>query len=108
AMEAAPTRSAVTAAGAAYRAVADYVGTLLAAYRTSPQGDLATMLVRGASGNGSRLTDEEICTTLITLWTAGVEKGIITIDTAALAVLRKPNLVEWIRDEETAGAFVDE
>jgi cytochrome P450 family 114 len=110
AMEAAPTRSAVTAAATAYQAVADYVRTLLDAYRKAPQGNLATMLVRsgGSNGAGPRLSDEEVCTTLITLWTAGIEKGIITIDTSALAILRKPNLIEWIRDEETAGAFVDE
>lgn len=107
-MQAAPTRSAVAAADRAFGELADYVGDLLADSRRTPGPNLATMMANGIAGNGTRLTDDEIRTTLITLWASGVEKAMITIDAAALAVLRQPGLVEWLRDEEIAATFVDE
>lgn len=102
-MQATPTQSAVTAAKAAFATLADYMTDLLAESRKSPKGNLATMMV-----HGGQLSDDEIRTTLITLWAAGLEKAVITIDTAVLAVLRQPTLTDWVRDEETAAAFVDE
>jgi cytochrome P450 len=106
-MEAAPTQSGLTAATTAYRALADFVADLLADSRRSPGGNLVTMLAHGKDGQ-AQLTDDQIRTVLITLWGGAVEKAVITLDNAALAVLRRPDLVEWLRDEEIASAFVDE
>jgi cytochrome P450 len=102
-MQAAPTRSALADATAAFTALADFVAELLAKRRESPQKDLATMMVLGGT-----LSDDEIRTTLITLWAAGFEKAVAMIDAAVLALLRQPELIDWVRDEETAAAFVDE
>lgn len=107
-VRASPTQAAQDAASSAYDALADYVGDVLAANRRSPGKNLATMMIHGGGNNGSRLSDDEIRTTLITLWAGGLEKAVITIDSAVLAVLRQADLVEWVRDEETAAAFVDE
>jgi cytochrome P450 len=102
-LQAVPTESSMAEARAAFGAVADYVAVLLADSRRSPRSDLTTMMALGGG-----LSDDEIRTTLITLWAAGFEKAVITIDTAVLALLRQPHLVDWVRDEETAAAFVDE
>jgi cytochrome P450 family 114 len=107
AMQVAPTQSALAEATAAFQAVADHIADLLAESRTSPRNDLSTMMALGGE-TGTPLSDDEIRTTLITLWSAGFEKAVITIDTAVLAMLRRPELVDWVRDEETAAAFVDE
>ncbi len=106
-MQAPPTQSALTEAKNAFGELADYVAELLAHSRKSPQGNLVTMMATGGP-NGAPLTDDEIRTTLITLWATGLEKAVLTIDLAVLAVLRQPRLVDWVRDEETAAAFVDE
>ena len=106
-IRATPTRSTLAEAGAAYRAVADHVGDLLADRRTSPKNDLATMMAL-TGGHDAKLSDDEIRTTLITLWASGLEKAVIMIDVAVLALLRQPELIDWVRDEETAAAFVDE
>jgi cytochrome P450 family 114 len=106
-MQAVPSRSALTAANTAFTVLADYLTELLASRRSKPQKDLATMMVLGgAAGRG--LSDDDVRTTLITLWAAGFEKSVSMIDTAVLAMLRQPELIDWVRDEETAAAFVDE
>jgi cytochrome P450 family 114 len=107
-MQAAPGRSAQAEAESAFGDLAEYVDHLLEHSRQSPGGNLATMMSRGSGPNGSRLTPDQIRTTLITLWAGGVEKAVVTIDMAAVAVLRQPGLVEWLRDEEIAATFVDE
>ena len=106
-MQVTPTQSALAEATAAFQAVADHVADLLAESRVSPRSDLSTMMALGGEAS-ARLSDDEIRTTLITLWAAGFEKAVITIDSAVLAMLRRPELVDWVRDEETAAAFVDE
>jgi cytochrome P450 len=103
---ASPTHAALDAANSAFRALADYVGDVLADNTRTPGNNLATMMIH--SRNGTRLSTDEIRTTLITLWAAGLEKAVITIDTAVLALLRQPDLIAWVQDEETAAAFVDE
>jgi cytochrome P450 len=106
-MEAAPTPSGLAAATTAYRALADFLADLIAENRRSPQGNLVSTLVLGR-GEASQEIDDQIRTILITLWGGGVEKAVITLDNAALAVLRQPDLVDWLRDEEIATAFVEE
>jgi cytochrome P450 len=107
-MQAEPSPSAVSSAQSAFGELAEYMDHLLEHSRRSPGGNLATMMTHAGGANGPRLTDDEVRTTLITLWANGVEKAVVTIDAAALAVLRQPGLVEWLRDEEIAASFVDE
>jgi cytochrome P450 len=106
-MQAAPTQAALVEAQDAFTALADYMTELLAHSRKSPGSNLVTLMSHDGP-HGPALSDDEIRTTLLTLWATGLEKSVITIDTAVLAVLRQPRLIDWVRDEETAAAFVDE
>src|SRR5438128_10635481 len=87
----------VEAATAANRAAAefrDYVRELIGERRTNPQADMVTGLV-DARVDGSRLSDDEIVSTVIVLLNAGHEATVNTLGNGTLAFARHP--AEWRR-----------
>jgi cytochrome P450 len=87
----------VEAATAANRAAAefrDYVHELIGERRTNPQADMVTGLVE-ARVDGSRLSDDEIVSTVIVLLNAGHEATVNTLGNGMLAFARQPE--QWRR-----------
>jgi len=87
----------VEAATAANRAAAefrDYVRELIGERRTNPQADMVTGLVE-ARVDGSRLSDDEIVSTVIVLLNAGHEATVNTLGNGMLAFARQPE--QWRR-----------
>jgi cytochrome P450 len=87
----------VEAATAANRAAAefrDYVHELIGERRANPQPDMVTGLVE-ARVDGSRLSDDEIVSTVIVLLNAGHEATVNTLGNVKLAFARHPE--QWRR-----------
>ena len=87
----------VEAATAANRAAAefrDYVHELIRERRANPQPDMVTGLVE-ARVDGSRLSDDEIVSTVIVLLNAGHEATVNTLGNGMLAFARHPE--QWRR-----------
>ena len=85
------------AAEAATRAAAefrDYVHGLIAERRVHPRDDMVTALV-DARVDGSRLSDDEIVSTVIVLLNAGHEATVNTLGNGMLAFARHPE--QWAR-----------
>jgi cytochrome P450 len=85
------------AAEAANRAAAeftDYVRGLIAERRTAPRDDMVTALVE-ARVDGTRLSDDEIVSTVIVLLNAGHEATVNTLGNGTLAFARRPD--QWRR-----------
>src|SRR5919201_5235397 len=85
------------AAEAANRAAAeftDYVRGLIAERRTTPRDDMVTALVE-ARVDGTRLSDDEIVSTVIVLLNAGHEASVNTLGNGMLAFAHHPD--QWRR-----------
>jgi cytochrome P450 len=85
------------AAVAANRAAAEfqeYVRGLIAERRAEPRDDMVTALVE-ARVDGSRLSDDEIVSTVIVLLNAGHEASVNTLGNGMLAFARHPD--QWVR-----------
>ena len=78
---------------------------LAAARRAEPRDDLLTDLVM-AEQEGDRLTEMELVTTCVNLLAAGFGATAAQIGNAALALLRHPDQLEWLRThpDEITGA----
>jgi cytochrome P450 len=88
-----PTEAATeaTAAAAEFR---DYVHELIRERRETPRDDLVTALVE-ARVDGSRLSDDEVVSTVIVLLNAGHEASVNTLGNGMLAFARHPE--QWRR-----------
>jgi cytochrome P450 len=101
----------VAAAEAANRAAAefrDYVLGLIRERRAKPRDDMVTALVE-ARVDGSRLSDDEIVSTVIVLLNAGHEATVNTLGNGTLAFARHP--LQWRRvvvGDVPAAAAVEE
>ena len=97
--------------GAAIDAIADlgtYFEALLAQRRREPRDDLMSALA-GASENDDRLTDEEILSTAILLFSAGFETTTNLLGNGLLALLSHPEqLADWRAHPEIAASAVEE
>jgi cytochrome P450 len=95
-----PTEAAreATAAAAEFR---DYVHELIRERRGTPRDDMVTALVE-ARVDGSRLSDDEIVSTVIVLLNAGHEASVNTLGNGMLAFARHPG--QWRRVVEGAVA----
>ncbi len=103
-------------ADAAALALRRYFADLVAERRRSPLGDLASALVATrdspdarASGDGSRLTEEELLQTLTFLFMAGVDTMINLLANGTAALIAHPAQAELLRgDHGLAAAAVEE
>ncbi len=88
--------------------LAEYFTGLLDERRRSPRDDLLSALVQ-ARENDDRLTDEEITSTAILLFSAGFETTTNLLGNGLLALLRHPDQLEdWRRHPELAPSAVEE
>ncbi|GIG56620.1 cytochrome P450 hydroxylase [Longispora fulva] len=88
-------RASVRAAG---RALAAYLGDLVAAKRASPDQGLISALL-AARDERHRLTDAELLSTVTLLLVAGLETTVHLIGAATVALLRHPDQVATLRTE---------
>ncbi len=86
--------SAAEAANAAAAEFRDYVVGLIGERRAKPRDDMVTALVE-ARVDGTRLSDDEIVSTVIVLLNAGHEATVNTLGNGMLAFARHPG--EWRR-----------
>jgi cytochrome P450 len=99
------------AAGAATRAAGEfrgYVLGLIAERRARPRDDMVTALVE-ARVDGSRLSDDEIVSTVIVLLNAGHEATVNTLGNGMLAFARRPE--QWqrvVRGDVATSAAIEE
>ncbi|MEV6235680.1 cytochrome P450 [Lentzea sp. NPDC051838] len=70
-----------------------YFQRLIASRAGSPRDDLVSALVTAED----RLTEEELISTLATLWIAGFETTASVIDHGVLAMTRYPDELRWLR-----------
>jgi cytochrome P450 len=94
-------KEAATEATAAAAEFRDYVQELIRERRSSPRDDMVTALVE-ARVDGSRLSDDEIVSTVIVLLNAGHEASVNTLGNGMLAFARHPD--QWRRVVEGAVA----
>jgi cytochrome P450 len=90
----------IEAAEAANRAAAEfaaYVRELIAERRARPQEDMVTALVE-ARVEGTRLSEDEIVSTVIVLLNAGHEATVNTLGNGTLAFARHPDQWERVRN----------
>src|SRR5438445_283929 len=102
-----PPEAATAATGAAAE-FQDYVRGLIGERCASPRDDMVTALVE-ARVDGSRLSDDEIVSTVIVLLNAGHEATVNTLGNGTLAFARHP--LQWRRvvvGDVTAAAAVEE
>jgi cytochrome P450 len=85
---------AATAANRAAAEFDDYVRELIRERRAEPRDDMVTSLVE-ARVDGSRLSDDEIVSTVIVLLNAGHEATVNTLGNGTLAFARHPE--QWAR-----------
>jgi cytochrome P450 len=86
--------AAATAANRAAAEFQEYVRGLIAERRAHPRDDMVTALVE-ARVDGSRLSDDEIVSTVIVLLNAGHEATVNTLGNGTLAFARHPE--QWRR-----------
>lgn len=88
--------------------LAEYFTDLLEDRRRAPRDDLLSALVQ-ARENDDRLTDDEITSTAILLFSAGFETTTNLLGNGLLALLRHPRqLDDWRRHPEIASSAVEE
>ena len=88
--------------------LAGYFTRLLDERRKAPRDDLLSALVQ-ARDNDDRLTDDEITSTAILLFSAGFETTTNLLGNGLLALLRHPDqLDDWRRHPEIAPSAVEE
>jgi cytochrome P450 len=93
-----------TRAAAEFR---DYVRELIAERRAHPRDDMVTALVE-ARVDGSRLSDDEIVSTVIVLLNAGHEATVNTLGNGTLAFARHPEQWRRVGDDVAAQAAIEE
>ncbi|MCW2886240.1 MAG: hypothetical protein JWL58_3102 [Streptosporangiaceae bacterium] len=85
-----------------------YFRELIVLRRTDPRDDLLSALVAVSDG-GDVLTEEELLATCVLLLVAGHETTVNLIGNGALALLRNPGELAWLRAHpEAASAAVEE
>ena len=102
------TEDEIGAAIAAIEELGSYFEAFLADRRRQPRDDLMSALA-DASENDDRLTDEEILSTAILLFSAGFETTTNLLGNGLLALLRHPDqLADWTLHPEIAPTAVEE
>lgn len=89
--------------------VRDYFTHLLRERRDDPTEDLASALLAVRDDDGDRLSEEELLSLVILLFTAGFETTTLTIGTGTQALLTRPEQRELLRaDPSLAAGAVEE
>ena len=102
------TEEEIGAAIAAMEELGAYFEAFLAERRREPRDDLMSALA-GASENDDRLTDDEILSTAILLFSAGFETTTNLLGNGLLALLTHPEqLADWRANPEIAPSAVEE
>ncbi len=76
-----------------------YFTDLIAKRRRDPRGDLLTALI-SAEEEGGRLSEEELLTQLVLLLVAGHETTVNLISNGTFALLRHPDQLQRLRDDQ--------
>ncbi|WP_328387308.1 cytochrome P450 [Nocardia sp. NBC_00416] len=91
-------------ADAAMVEVRDYFTELLRYRREHPADDLASGLLAASDEDGDRLTEDELLSLVILLFTAGFETTTLTIGTGTYALLSDPGQYALLRDDPARAA----
>ncbi len=104
----AATEAQLDAADQAFAEFGDYLRALITARRGDPCDDLISALVSAHGGMNDQLSEAELIVMLQMLWAAGFETVAIALDNAVLTLLRDRRHGQWLTDESSALAWVDE
>ncbi len=85
-------------AAATQRAVAELLGSLVAAKRAAPADDLTSLLVAARDDEGQGMTEQELLDTLLLVIGAGHETTVDLLGNAVFALLTHPEQLKLVRD----------